>query len=97
MLTNPHNNAAHNGSVPYRTAAGCLFQIPYLMGFGGNVVVLLPNGLSAFRFADSFHFDYRGDTVWDGGICAIDVRLCRVFTHATAASVPFTLKCSWKN
>jgi hypothetical protein len=44
-------------SVPYRTAAGCRFQIPYMLGFGGNIVVLLPNGVSAFRFADGFHFD----------------------------------------
>jgi hypothetical protein len=36
-------------SVPYRTANGCVFQIPYMSGYGGNVVVLLPNGLSAFR------------------------------------------------
>jgi hypothetical protein len=27
------------------------------MGYGGNLVVLLPNGVSAFRFADGFHFD----------------------------------------
>ena len=40
---------------------------------------------------------FLGDTVGDDGICAIDVRLCRVLIHATAASVPFTLKCSWKN
>jgi hypothetical protein len=44
-------------SVPYRTATGCLFQIPYMMGFGGNLVVLLPNGISAFRFADGHHYD----------------------------------------
>jgi hypothetical protein len=31
-------------SVPYRTATGCDFQIPYMMGAGGNLVVLLPNG-----------------------------------------------------
>jgi hypothetical protein len=44
-------------SVPYRTASGCLFQIPYMMGFGGNLVMLLPNGISAFRFADGHHYD----------------------------------------
>jgi hypothetical protein len=44
-------------SVPYRTATGCLFQIPYMSGWGGNVVVLLPNGISAFRFADGNHYD----------------------------------------
>ena len=44
-------------SVPYRSATGCLFQIPYMMGFGGNIVMLLPNGISAFRFADGHHYD----------------------------------------
>lgn len=39
-------------SEPYRTATGCLFHIPVMAGLGGNVVVLLPNGISAFRFAD---------------------------------------------
>jgi hypothetical protein len=43
--------------VPYRTATGCFFQIPYMMGFGGNIVLLLPNGISAFRFADGHHYD----------------------------------------
>jgi hypothetical protein len=44
-------------SVPYKTDDGCFFQIPYMAGYGGNLVVLLPNGLSAFRFADGFNFD----------------------------------------
>jgi hypothetical protein len=28
-----------------------------MLGYGGNLVVLLPNGVSAFRFADGFHLD----------------------------------------
>jgi hypothetical protein len=44
-------------SVPYRTTTGCFFQIPYMAGYGGNLVVLLPNGISAFRFADGDNFD----------------------------------------
>jgi hypothetical protein len=44
-------------SVPYRTATGCFFQIPYMLGAGGNLVVLLPNGISAFRFADGNEFN----------------------------------------
>ena len=44
-------------SVPYRTAGGCSFQIPYMAGFGGNIVALLPNGLSAFRFSDAHNYD----------------------------------------
>jgi hypothetical protein len=44
-------------SVPYRTHTGCFFQIPYMSGLGGNLVVLLPNGTSAFRFADGHNYD----------------------------------------
>lgn len=43
--------------MPYRTANGCVFQIPYMAGVGGNLVMLLPNGMSAFRFADGGHYD----------------------------------------
>ena len=39
-------------SVPYVTELGCRFLIPHMSGYGGNFVVLLPNGISAFRFAD---------------------------------------------
>jgi hypothetical protein len=38
--------------VPYVTELGCRFLIPHMSGYGGNFVVLLPNGISAFRFAD---------------------------------------------
>ena len=44
-------------SVPYRTASGCAFHVPYMSGFGGNIVALLPNGVSVFRFADAYNFD----------------------------------------
>ena len=44
-------------SVPYRTGSGCFFQIPYMAGFGGNLVALLPNGVTVFRFADGETFD----------------------------------------
>jgi hypothetical protein len=40
-------------SMPYRTAAGCFVQIPFMWGYGGNHVVLLPNGVTAFRFTDA--------------------------------------------
>jgi len=44
-------------SIPYRTNSGCFFQIPYMSGYGGNIVALLPNGISAFRFADAMSYD----------------------------------------
>src|SRR5207245_5526567 len=44
-------------SVPYRTTTGCFFQIPYMSGFGGNLIVLLPNRVSVFRFAYAMSYD----------------------------------------
>lgn len=44
-------------SLPYRTVQGCSFDIPYMLGYGGNIVALLPNGVSAFRFADGHTYD----------------------------------------
>ena len=32
-------------------------QIPYMAGLWGNLVVLLPNGISAFRCADGDNYD----------------------------------------
>lgn len=43
--------------MPYRTSTGCFLQIPYMAGYGGNLVALLPNGVSAFRFADAMIYD----------------------------------------
>jgi hypothetical protein len=44
-------------SLPHRTPNGCRNQIPYMEGYGGNFVVLMPNGLTAFRFADAENYD----------------------------------------
>jgi hypothetical protein len=44
-------------SIPYRTAAGCVVRIPYMLGYGGNAVMLLPNGISTFRFSDGGNLD----------------------------------------
>jgi len=35
---------------------GCFFQVPYMSGFGGNIVALLPHGVTAFRFADASEY-----------------------------------------
>jgi CubicO group peptidase (beta-lactamase class C family) len=39
-------------SWPYQSEAGYFFQVPYMTGFGGNHVVLMPNGMIGFRFSD---------------------------------------------
>jgi hypothetical protein len=44
-------------SMSHQSRTGCAFQIPYMAGFLGNLVVLLPNGISAFRFADGDDYD----------------------------------------
>jgi hypothetical protein len=41
-----------NGS-PHRGEDGRLHRIPFSTGYGGNHWVLLPNGISAFRFTDA--------------------------------------------
>ncbi len=40
-------------SMPYATVGGEFFLIPYMSGFGGNHVALVPNGMVAFRFTDA--------------------------------------------
>lgn len=44
-------------SMPYRTARGDSFQVPYMSGFGGNRVVFNPNGIIAFRFTDALDYE----------------------------------------
>lgn len=44
-------------SEPYRTNDGCLVQLPYMSGYGGNMLVIGPNGVSGFRFSDTHNYD----------------------------------------
>jgi hypothetical protein len=67
-------------SVPYRTDTDCFFQIPYMAGFGGNVVALLPSGVSVFRFAD-------GET-WDLETMIRAGEAVRPFCASTTAAAP---------
>jgi CubicO group peptidase (beta-lactamase class C family) len=46
-------------SMPYRSAAGDLFQIPYMSGFGGNRVILNPNGIITFQFTDAHVYGFE--------------------------------------
>ena len=47
---------------PYRAKNGCLFQYPAMSGHGGNYVLIMPNGITAFRFADG---RYNSPGTWD--------------------------------
>jgi CubicO group peptidase (beta-lactamase class C family) len=44
-------------SSPEVEASGCGVEVPVMSGFGGNSVALLPNGVTAFRFADAHNYD----------------------------------------
>ncbi len=45
---------------PFRIEEGCMVRIPSMSGYGGNLVVMMPNGLTAFRFSDSGDHDIGG-------------------------------------
>src|SRR4029453_18354781 len=44
-------------SIPYRAPAGCTVRVPYMLGYGGNAIMRLPNGISTFRFSDGGNLD----------------------------------------
>jgi len=44
-------------SWPIEEASGCKVQIPVMSGFGGNIIAILPNGVSAIRFADAYSYE----------------------------------------
>jgi hypothetical protein len=46
-------------SMPYRSTAGDLFQIPYMSGFGGNRIIFNPNGIITFQFADAHIYGFE--------------------------------------
>jgi CubicO group peptidase (beta-lactamase class C family) len=37
---------------PYKAKNGCFLRIPAMSGHGGSYVIIMPNGITAFRFAD---------------------------------------------
>jgi CubicO group peptidase (beta-lactamase class C family) len=39
--------------------SGCVAQVPRMDGWGGNLIELLPNGVTAFYLSDDFLYDYR--------------------------------------
>ncbi|UCG26218.1 MAG: serine hydrolase [Chloroflexota bacterium] len=60
-------NASYWG-LPYGSQDGDAFLVPYMMGFGGNLVVLNPNGLTAFRFSDAHNYDVASKVRTAAGI-----------------------------
>jgi ABC-type dipeptide/oligopeptide/nickel transport system permease component/CubicO group peptidase (beta-lactamase class C family) len=47
---------------PFRAQSGKLVRIPAMSGAGGNYVIFMPNGITAFRFADG---RYNNPGTWD--------------------------------
>lgn len=43
-------------SIVVRGSGDCAVRVPFMWGFGGNFVVIMPNGVAAFRYADA-HVD----------------------------------------
>jgi hypothetical protein len=46
-------------SMPYPGPDGDPIQIPYMSGFGGNRVILNPNGIITFQFADAHVYGFE--------------------------------------
>jgi hypothetical protein len=44
-------------SMPFLSADGHLFQVPFMSGFGGNRVIFNPNGIVCFRFTDAHEYN----------------------------------------
>ena len=57
---------------PFNDNNGCELLLPKMIGYGGNIVMILPNRTTAFRFADNHRYAAR-----DLALAAHDVRpLC---------------------
>jgi CubicO group peptidase (beta-lactamase class C family) len=64
----PHGQYEYHMSfwlMPFVTKDACEVWIPNMIGHGGNYVLLLPNGMTAFRFAD--HYDYDASDLVEVG------------------------------
>ena len=44
-------------SAAYCEESGECYQVPYMVGYGGNLVALLPNDVAAFRYADAYNYN----------------------------------------
>jgi hypothetical protein len=44
-------------SLPWSDGKGCNTRVPHMSGLGGNVVALLPNGLTVYRFTHANDYD----------------------------------------
>ena len=40
--------------MPFRGSGGCFTWIPEMLGLGGNMVTLMPNGMTGVRLSDAY-------------------------------------------
>ena len=43
--------------LPYVDESGAGSHVPYMMGYGGNLVALYPEDITVFRFSDGFNYE----------------------------------------
>ena len=60
--------------APYRAAAGCEIYYPRMIGWGGNVVALMPNGITGIRLAKGGETSSHAE-VETAGMAAVADRL----------------------
>jgi hypothetical protein len=52
--------------MPYGGAGGCFVWIPEMLGYGGNIIALMPNGMIGIRLSDAYEGSadqYEGETM----------------------------------
>jgi hypothetical protein len=52
--------------MPYRGNRGCFVWIPEMLGYGGNIIALMPNGMIAISLSDAFEGSagqYEGESM----------------------------------
>jgi hypothetical protein len=69
MWDNAHGAYRYRSSfwlMPYRGAGDCFVWIPEMLGYGGNIIALMPNGMTAIRLSDAFEGSagqYEGESM----------------------------------
>jgi hypothetical protein len=61
-----YNNAFWADIYTSRSGFDCTFYVPYMAGYSGNVVALMPNGITYYYFSDNREF------VWDDAVREAD-------------------------
>ena len=64
--------------TPYRAAAGCRLYYPRMLGWGGNIIALLPHGVTGIRVAktDEASGNAESDTAGMARVAELLVKFC---------------------